>query len=186
MGEALAWIGQIAEWFGRFIPRLTIVTTTHGWVKWVRGWKVKSGGAGLVIHWPVVTELVTFPIARQGNILDSQTITTLDNVNLAVNLVVIYEVEDLEALLTQTQNADSTIGEMCLTAAQDVLTATKWEDIRLMKRSKLHTELRGRAQSVLKQYGVKVIKVFLKDLAPCKVYRILGNSEGDSMIPLED
>ncbi len=37
MDSALAWIGQVAEWVGRFIPRLIILNTTEGAVKFVHG-----------------------------------------------------------------------------------------------------------------------------------------------------
>jgi regulator of protease activity HflC (stomatin/prohibitin superfamily) len=130
MNEALAWIGQIAEWFGQFIPRWVIITTTHGAVKWVRGHKVKSLGPGIHWYWPATTQLNQFPIVRQGSILEPQTIVTRDGVTVAVTAVIVYEVEDLEALFTQTQDADNTISEICLTAAQDVLTGMGWDEIR--------------------------------------------------------
>jgi len=35
--QAFDWIGQIVEWLGRFVPRLLIVRSTHGGVKFRHG-----------------------------------------------------------------------------------------------------------------------------------------------------
>lgn len=187
MNEALAWIGQIAEWVGRFIPRWEVIPTNKGAVKWIRGSKVKFKGPGILVWWPAWTEVAIYPTARQSNILVPQTLQSSDGVNFVGTLVIVYSVDDLVALLTQTDDADNTIGEISLMVGQDVLSGKPWEEVKNRKRSKLHTELRRRGQAVLKPYGVKVHELFLKDLATCRVYRLIGDpgAEAPPVIPAE-
>ena len=71
MGEALAWVGQIFEWVGRFIPRWVIIPPTRGGIKFVHGSKVVPLGPGIHWYWPAVTEYHEYPVARQGVDLDA-------------------------------------------------------------------------------------------------------------------
>jgi regulator of protease activity HflC (stomatin/prohibitin superfamily) len=95
MEGALAWIGQLAEWIGRFFPRWQIVTSTHGGVKFVRGARVVPLAPGMHWFWPLTTELLLYPTARQAVDLRSQTFVTADNKTIAVGGLIVYEVKDI-------------------------------------------------------------------------------------------
>lgn len=182
MGSALAWLGELFDWFGRLIPRWTIVPATHGAVKFVMGNKIVPLGPGIHWWWPAVTEMRPYPTCRQADTLPPQTITTRDGKVIAVGAMIIYSVSDIEALLGHTYNPDNTIQEIALTAMQDVLPALTWEELRSMPRGDLDVKLRQAAAKWLKPYGVKVIKMALIDLAPCRVIRLMTTSRSDEDI----
>jgi hypothetical protein len=175
MDSALAWVGQIAEWIGRFIPRLSIIKATHGGVKFVRGWKVRQLDAGMHIWWPLTTELISYPIVRQADDLRAQTLTTRDQVCIATSALIVFEVSDIKTLLSTTYDPDTTIQEIALTAVLDTLTELTWDEIRDAPRRRLDIQLRSSARAALKPYGVSVIKMTLVDLSPCRVFRVLGD-----------
>jgi regulator of protease activity HflC (stomatin/prohibitin superfamily) len=177
MDSALAWVGQIANWIGRFIPRLLIVKATHGGVKFVRGWKVVEIKAGLHVWWPLTTEVQLYPVVRQADDLRSQTLTTSDRVALAASALIVFDVPDVKTLLTQTFDPDGTVQEIALAAILDVLPAMSWPEIHEMPRRKLNTLLRRSASAMLKPYGVRVIEMTLVDLSPCRVIRLLGDGQ---------
>ena len=116
MEAAFAWLGEIINWVGRWIPRLTIVTTTEGWVKFVRGKRVVSGSAGLVWHWPLITALQVFPVARDSINCKAQTITTPSGETILIEAVVIYEITDIEKLVAHTTSPTLTIEDVTLGA----------------------------------------------------------------------
>ena len=64
MDGALAWISQIAQWVGQFIPRWEILDPTKAWVKFRKGKEITSG-RDWVIWWPVITTVEIHSIAEQ-------------------------------------------------------------------------------------------------------------------------
>lgn len=175
MENAFAWIGQIISWFGQFFPRWAIVRTTHGWVKWVRGSEVKSGGAGVVWYWPATTDFVEFPIARQTVPLPSQVITTKDKQTITVGGMLVYEVTDVAKLLA-CYDTDDTIRDIAASSLLDVCCKLTWEELQSGQGRTLDTRLRNAAKRELEDYGVNVIKFTLTTLAPTRVYRVVQST----------
>lgn len=172
--SAFAWIGQLADWCGRLIPRVDIVRATHGWVKFVRGSQVKAGGPGLVIHWPIITDFVSFPIARQADELRGQTLVTRDDKTIIVAGLLVYEVADIEALVGRTYDPQQAVKDLTLTAVHDVCCRMSWlELLDEQRRGTLDTKLKNEARRALDAYGVSVLKVMLTDLSPVRVLKLV-------------
>lgn len=180
MESALAWIGAIAEWVGRFVPRWEIVQTTHGAIKFVRGSKVVALGAGLHWFWPVTTEFYTYPVARQAVDLRAQTLVTRDDRVIIVGGMVVFEINDLEAIFAHTFMPDETIRDISLSAIHDVCCQQTWDELKEAQRSgKLDRDLRREVKRSLDSYGVKVLKTTLTDLAPCRVLKLVQSTSKD-------
>ncbi len=178
MNEALAWVGQIAGWIGRFIPRWEIIPATHAGVKFVRGHRVVPLAPGIHWWWPVTTTFERYPVVRQATNLRAQTMETKDGITIAVSALIVYEVHDIADLIARTFEADNTIGEVALTATMDVLHGKTWDEIRGTRRSTLNNALRKAAERVLEPYGVTVLGMALTDLARCRVFKVLtGTAE---------
>lgn len=177
MESALAWIGQVADWFGRFIPRRVILTLTEGGVKFVGGKKPVVCKPGLHWYWPWTTSFETYPTARQADRLQAQTIVTTDDRVIAVSGVVVYRVEDILPLLADNHQAATTIKDISLTAVHDVCCKMTWEELKQAQRKgTLDTKLKNAAQDQLSEYGVKVIKLMLIDLAPTRVIKLIQST----------
>lgn len=187
MEAALGWIGAIIEWLGQFIPRWTVVDTRHEWIKWCgarvkwdRGYPrwdqemiVSSGGAGIIWHWPAVTQWYMYPTARQSFDLRAQTVTTKDEITVLVGGLISYKVTDIEKAIGLTWDTDETIRDMALTVLHDVIEAHDWAWLRDKSNSKaLKKELRTEARRVLEPYGVQVLKLSLTDFAKTRVVKI--------------
>lgn len=186
MESALAWIGHLADWIGRFFPRLKIVPTTHGWVKFVRGSKVVSGKAGLVWYWPLVTELKIYPTARASINLKAQTLTTSepDPATILVEAMIVYAIEDIEKIAAYTWEPDETIADISISGVHEVISALSWDDIRQQSQrqprargSVLDSKLKAELVSMLADYGVKVITVTLTNLAKCRVIKLVNSQD---------
>jgi regulator of protease activity HflC (stomatin/prohibitin superfamily) len=177
MESALAWIGQIVNWLGAFIPRWVIMDTTEGGVKFVCGKKPAALGPGIHWYWPLVTTLVMYPTARQADNLRTQTLVTTDDKVVVVGGMIVYEVADVLTLLSTSHSAATTIKDLALTALHDVCCRMSWEELKAEQRKgTLDTKLRHAAQSVLRSYGVTVLKVMLTDLAPTRVIKLLQST----------
>lgn len=171
MDKAFAWVQSLVEWFGRLIPRWHIVDTTHGWVKWVGGNRIKSGGAQIVWYWPCRTKFEEYPTARQTTPLPSQVVTTTDEKVVVVSGLLVYDIFDLEKVLAHTFDPEDTIKDIATSSLHDVCVKMSWEELRKGQGKTLDTKLRNEAKKALEDYGVRVIKFTLTTCAPTTVLR---------------
>lgn len=177
MGDAFAWIGQIVEWLGQFIPRLRIIRTTHQGIKWVRGKKAVVIDPGLTVYWPLITEFLEYPTARQGVELRSQTIVTTDDKVIIVSGILVYSVPDIMTLCAETYDPDITVRDLALTAVHEVCCKLSWDELKEgQRKGTLDTKLRNAAKDALRDYGVSVLMLTLTDLAPGRVLRLVTSS----------
>lgn len=173
MDNALAWIGQVAEWFGRFIPRWEILNTTEGAIKYVRGNKVMVCGPGIHWRWPAITEWVAYPTARQTDRLETQTMESKDGKTFLVGAMITYDIVDLAALITTTHSPTGSVIDIAMSAVHDVCCDFDWADLQLEQRKgTIKTKLRNEAQKQLTEYGVRVKKLQLNTLARCRVVKV--------------
>jgi regulator of protease activity HflC (stomatin/prohibitin superfamily) len=157
-----------------------ILDPTMGAVKFVRGSKIVPCGPGIHFYWPAITNLVTYPTARQADNLPSQTIATSDDRTITISSMVVYEVSDIAKLLSSTYSAQSAIGDIALTAIHDVCCQLTWDQLKSEQRKgTLDTKLKHATQKALNDFGVRVLKVMLTDLAPARVYRLINSTTKD-------
>ena len=186
MEGAFAWIGQIIEWLGRFIPRLVLLNPTMGAVKYsgfvfrdvVRlrfgGLRETAHGPGLHVYWPFVSEWDPYPTARQTYDLRSQVVTTSDGRTIALGGMITIEVFDLLLLLPKIDGPTKAIKDISLTAIHDVASKMAWDTLRdEQKRGTLVTKLKNEAARSLRAYGINVIKLQLTDLSPVRVLKMI-------------
>lgn len=180
MESAFAWIGQVVEWFGQFMPRWVIIDTTEGAVKFIRGSKVRALGPGIHWYWPATTKLVAVPVARQADDLRTQTMVTTDDKVIMVGGMIIHEVFDVIKLTAQTYDGPTTVKDITMTAIHDVCCRMTWEQLKdEQRKGTLDTKLKNAAKSMLEDYGVRVIKIMLTDLAPGRVHRVIQSTAID-------
>jgi regulator of protease activity HflC (stomatin/prohibitin superfamily) len=177
MESAFAWLGQIFEWLGKWVPRWVILDVTEGAVKYVGGKKAKYCGPGIHWYWPVTTTWFSYPIVRQADRLQTQTIVTVDDKTIVVGGLIVYSVSDLLKLLTTTHDPAIAVKDLALTAIHDVCCWMTWEELKVEQRKgTLDTKLKNATQRALDDYGVKVIKVMLTDLAPARVLKLMQST----------
>jgi len=199
MDSAFAWLGQLIDWIGRFVPRFVLLDSTQGAVKFegfflprklrifFRGYggemRTTFCGPGMHWYWPPTTSFQEYPTAFQTDNLPSQTMETMDDIAITVGGMVTYTVPDLTQLLTQTHSAIKMVQVLTLTAIHDVCCRMTWEDLKKeQRRGTLDTKLRNAAQKLLTPFGVKVEECSLTDMAKTRVYRLIQSTQQDETI----
>jgi regulator of protease activity HflC (stomatin/prohibitin superfamily) len=173
MDAALGWIGAIVEWFGQFLPRWKVVPTTHGWVMWVGGKRVISGGAGIIYWWPARTEIKVYPVVRQALDLRPQSLSTKDEKPILVGGLITYKIDDIQKALAETWDIDETIKDSALTAIHRVVARMTWAELKEAEQNGiLDKRLRHQARLVLEPYGVRVMKMSVTDLVPARTLKL--------------
>jgi len=194
MDAALAWLGQLIEWIGKFIPRWTVVEVVEGGLKYesfflparLRRFKapmrITYCGPGLHWYWPATTRFPVWPTALQTDNLPSQTIETNDNVSITIGGMVTYTVVDLVKLATQTYSSMKLIQVTTLAAIHAECCKLSWEELREKQRRRtLNTLLRNAVQRQLADYGVKIEDCMLTDLVKTRAYRLIQSTQQDEV-----
>jgi regulator of protease activity HflC (stomatin/prohibitin superfamily) len=146
-------------------------------VKFKHGNQPVRCSPGIHWYWPWTTTFESYPTARQADRLQAQTIVTTDDRVIAVSGVVVYRVDDVMPLLTENYQASTTIKDICLTAVHEVVCKMTWEELKTEQRKgTLDTKLKNAAKDALFEYGVRVIKLMLIDLAPCRVLKLIQST----------
>lgn len=181
MESALAWIGHLAEWLGRFFPRLMLLNTTEGAVKFVRGSRPVLLGPGLHFYWPLLTEVKAWVVARQSVNLTTQTVTTKDGKVIAVGGLLIFRIEDAMPLIAHTWNADQTIRDIAAGVVHSVCSQAEWGELQMAKNDgTLNKALKKEMRRQLSRFGVRIIAATLTDFAPCRVYKLIQSTSQDA------
>lgn len=185
MDGALAWISQIAQWVGQFIPRWEILDPTKRWIKFRKGYEITSG-RDWVIWWPVITNVEIHSVAEQTIKLEPQSLMTTDGKDVTVRGVIVYEYEDIEKMATTTVDPDDSVRDKALMViAYAVAQHDRDSLMRAFREERLDEEMRKRAQLLLgRRLGVRVIRMGLIELSGARPYRIISGGSNDMAIPM--
>jgi len=72
MTSALSFLNDLAQWLGRWIPRLVLIEPTHRGVIFGPRGSARKAGPGLIVYWPITHALVQVPVTTQSVHLCSQ------------------------------------------------------------------------------------------------------------------
>jgi hypothetical protein len=72
MTNALAWLNDLVQWLGRWIPRIVLIHPTHKGVRFGPKGGALAVGPGLVFYWPITHDLIQVPITTQSIQLNGQ------------------------------------------------------------------------------------------------------------------
>lgn len=178
--SAFTWLGQLIEWFGKWIPRLGICRSTHRGVRFRNGKILKEIKPGLYIYWPLVTEVEIKPIARQTVDIPTQVLTTKDEETVAVSTVLVYEIADIVTAVGSVWDVDSTIMELSGNAVVEAVLSRTMDELREELTTKVRSEMTRKTRSILRPYGINVIDTRFDHFAPTIVLRIFGDARYNS------
>jgi len=192
MGELFPVLTRLYDFLVMFIPHFVIVNTTQEGVKWRWGSKVRVvkhdngtwvfGRTGIHWYWPVVTDIPTvIPIKRQTKRLPKQNLTTKDGLVLHLRGFLIYEISDVEQLLTQCYDYDDTAEDFAIAAISQVISNLTYEEL-VGDSRKTATNLGKRLRAELKEFGIKVIRLSLSDFAKGETLNHLTDLENPTTI----
>lgn len=177
MEGAFGWISAIAEYFGQWVPRPYIVRTTHMAVKFVRGKRVKILGAGWYWYMPVFSDVFTFPVVKQVATVVGQPGVTKDGKSVAVGGMVRYEIQtedDFRKAMTECHEIDDIVGDETLAVINNLVATKTFADI-TGDRQATNTDLTRQVRSVLKDYGLYVLRAQLTHFGPAHTLVHVGS-----------
>jgi hypothetical protein len=79
MSTALSFLNDLAQWLGRWVPRLVLIEVTHRGVLFGPRGTARLVGPGLRTYWPIAQNLLLVPITTQSVQLFSQMLPASQN-----------------------------------------------------------------------------------------------------------
>lgn len=169
MTNLFEWLGDIIEWFGKFIPRMEIIRSTHKAVKFVRGKNLKSVEPGLCVYWPLVTELDIIPAERQTKNLPPQRLTTKDDIRVVCAAIVVFKVVDQLRAVGKSWDYEDTIRDISMGAIASIIMDTNYDTLRKGNPSEVGEELTKLCRKRLRRFGIGIYSCFITDLCKANV-----------------
>jgi len=172
--SALAWISELVNWFGRWVPRIFQVRISERAVKYVRG-RAAVCGPGLHVYWPITTEIDHVCVARQVIKLPSQVTTSKDGVSIEVGGLLVFTIEDAFKYLVGNYEAQDSAAVIALGAMRRAVGMRTFDQLR-ENRADIDNTLASQAQKRLDVLGVKVETLEITDLAETLVFSVFGRA----------
>ena len=170
------WIGDLIEWVLSIFPRLVIIRSTNRAVKFVRGKKLVLVEPGLMVYWPLVTEVIHLAVVRQTLNLPTQRLVTKDGKRVIASAVVVFAVSDAIQAVGLSWDWEDTIKDISMASVAAIITGAEYDDLVSSLSGKLRVDLTTECRVQLKKYGVRVQKCLLTDFCPASVIA-LSNSD---------
>jgi regulator of protease activity HflC (stomatin/prohibitin superfamily) len=132
----------------------------------------RSADAGLNTIIPFMDSVrATLDLREQITKIEPQSVITRDNVTMEVDAVIYYLVADAVRATYEVQNLKWGIEQLTLSALRNVVGALDL-DHTLTSRDAINTQLRSALDSATQQWGVKVMRVELKNITPPEEIRL--------------
>lgn len=179
------WIGELVEWMVQIVPRLLVVRTTHRAVKFSRGKNLKLVEPGLNWWWPLVTEVVLVPVARQTINLPTQRLVTKCGKRVVASAVVVYTISDAIQAVGKSWDYDETIRDISMANIAAIITGHDYKDLVEGLGSGMRAELTRACRGGLSKYGVRVQRCLLTDFCPATVIALSNSGNGLAQSAME-
>ena len=168
---AFGWLAELMSLLGSLIPRYHHQLCTDVGVSITRGARVRVLSLGITWYWPFWTEIYYRARNTQTKLLPSQTLTTSDGERVTVGGMVRYDIngsdhDAIKAALVETDDVDRSLVDESLAVYCEYITSNTWQDL-CADRTKTNTAITYKVRSVLRQYGVNVLRAQITNLSTC-------------------
>lgn len=179
LGALLGWLGDFVQWLFNWVPRYIIVQVNERGVKYPRGQEAVELEPG--IHWfiPNLTQMVKHHVSRCVLYIDPLSLETDDEPprRVQVGAVLTYHITDILTYEVENYDAAESMHEVAQGALQDIITGSKWEDLRGQtgEGTRLGNKLAGRMGKTLEKFGVEVESCRPTDMVSLdRAFRLFG------------
>jgi len=154
-----------------FLGGIRIVRPTHRAVRETLGKYSGFGKSGFNWVFPIFQSMIQVNVTEQMSNIEPQEIITKDNLNANADLVVFYKIHDdeesIKKALYNVDDVDEQLKTLARTTARNVIGNMPFRDVN-SKRNDLNHKLAITMDTETKTWGVKIVRVELKEITPPK------------------
>jgi len=177
----MTWITQLIELLFCWLPRLYFILPDESGVRITLGKRVNPTSPGWYWNWPLIHNFVKVNVATQGLTLAAQSVTTTDEVDLAVRGAILYRITDARKAIFETDDFDRSLEAVAGGVIEQFVSSKTYEELK--DREALKDEIRRGLREEARGWGIKLMKVYVPDIGRVKNIRILGDA--GSLVPTD-
>lgn len=129
--------------------------------------------AGFHFKFPFIDEILSHSVLWTTISLTSQSLTTKDQKDVVVKVIIKYRIVSIETFLLEVWDAIDAISDMTQGIVFELIKEKTWDELQTTDLKPLITR---KAKTEAKRWGIEVETVTLSDLAKIKSIRLLNDS----------
>jgi len=176
------WLLELLDKLFFWLPRLWFVQPDESGVKITLGKYVKDCGPGWYTDWPLIHTFIKVNTAVQGVKFAVQTVTTKDDVDLAIRGAVLYRISNARKAIFETANFDESLEAVACGVIESFIADKTYAEVR--DRKALKAEIMKGLRDEASGWGIKLMRTYIPDIGRVKNIRVLADSVV-SPVPLE-
>lgn len=167
------WLVQLFEYLTCWIPRLYFVNPDEGGVRITLGNRVKDTPSGWYIYWPLIHTFIKVNVAIQGAGFAIQSLTTNDDIDIAIRGAVLYKISNARKAIFETDDFDRCLSAIAGGVIEEYVSDHTYEELkdRQMLRDEVKKGLREQAVG----WGIKLLRVYIPDVGRVRNIRVLSD-----------
>lgn len=177
----MTWLTQLIELLFCWLPRLYFVFPDESGVQITLGSRVRPTSPGWYINWPLIHQFIKVNVATQGLTLAAQSVTTSDEVDLAVRGAILYRITNAHKAIFETDDFDQSLEAVAGGVIEQFVSSHTCEALK--DREAIKDEIRRGLREAASGWGIKLMRVYLPDFGRVKNIRVLGNA---SVVPTDN
>jgi len=171
---AFEWLDKIFDKILSSLPSIMIVDSTEAGVAYWFGKPSSIKSSSVFIYFPMLCEVDVRKTCKQCIDCRTQAVLTKDGKSISIGVVVQYRVTDPLKAFCDYDDLDTYIPPLAMSVAAEVMREREMPSI--MKGGELVDDLTKLLRKRLYNSGVEIINVFINELVPCRVVRLITNA----------
>lgn len=176
------WILELLDKLFFWIPRFYFLGPDEAGVRTTMGDRVEEIGPGWYIDWPVIHSFWKVNTSVQGVKFAVQSVTTRDDVALAIRGILLYRVINARKAIYEVDDFDQSLEAVACGVIEEFTSGKQYGE--LADREALKVEIIKDIRDIANGWGIKVWKVFIADIGKVTNIRVLSDIQ-NTIIPIE-
>lgn len=170
----MTWLTQLIDSLFCWIPRLYFVNPDESGVRITLGSRVKDCPPGWYVEWPLIHSFYVMSTAINGVKFAIQSVTTSDDVDLAIRGAVLYRVTNAKKAIFETNNFDDALEAVTGGVIEQFVSSKTY--VELKDREALKAEIKKGLREEAAGWGIRLMRVYIPDIGRVKNIRVLGDT----------
>jgi regulator of protease activity HflC (stomatin/prohibitin superfamily) len=179
----MTWLTQLLDYLFCWVPRLWFVQSDEAGVRITLGNRVSDCPPGWYVEWPLIHTVIKVNTAMQGVRFAIQSVTTADDVDLAIRGAVLYRISNARKAIFETADFDESLE--AITGGVIEQYVAKKTYVELSDREALKDEIKKGIREEAAGWGIRLMRVYIPDIGRVRNIRVLSDQTG-SLVPVSE
>lgn len=178
----MTWITQLIELLFCWVPRLYFIQPDESGVRITLGSHVKDLAPGYYIYWPLIHLVIKVNVATQGVKFAIQSVTTKDDVDIAIRGAITYKISNAAKAIFETSDFDETLEAIGCGVIESFVAGKTYEELR--DREALKEEIKKGLRKEAEGWGIRLMRVYIPDIGRVRNIRVMSDTI-ETVVPVE-